>query len=307
MCCLISGGLIKAELLVSACVWPQHRQVVETYMDGRGVARHTLPFDARSGRINLQTLEEGLASVKPAGFLFQTPNALGIFEDAKAIAELCARHGVTSVCSFHPLASGIVPSPGDQGVDIVTCDGQSLGLPLNGGGPSLGVFATRREYRKYIPGRLIGKVTDINGNPAYALVYEDREQHVARERATSNICSNQALNALRAVMFLSSIGGPGLAKLAALNARKAHYLHEKMAAIPRLTLPFSGPFFNEFIIAIPMETAKVRERLMEDGIFGGIDYSGAFGLEHALLVTVTETKTRADLDRFAQRLEEAIA
>lgn len=306
-CCLISGRQTGAELLVSDAIWPQYKAVLNTYLDGRGVKRHVLPFDEKTGRIDTKKLEAALEKLKPAGFLFQTPNALGIVEDVKAIADLCKKHGVVSICSTNPLASGLFHSPGECGVDIVTCDGQPLGIPLSGGGPSLGVFATKKEYRAFVPGRLVGKVTDISGELAYALVYEDREQHVARERATSNICSNQALNALRAVVYLASVGREGLTRIASLNARKAHYLAEKLAAIKGVKLAFSGAYFNEFVITLPQPSQKILAALAEKKIFGGVDYSGTFGLEHALLVCATEKKTKQDMDAFAAALKEVLA
>jgi glycine dehydrogenase subunit 1 len=306
-CCLISGKNREGELLVADSVWPHYRDVLDTYMDGRAIKRHLLAFNPATGRIDPATLDAELARLKPAGFLFQTPNALGIFEDTKAIAEICAKHGVVSACSFNPLAAGLVTPPGAHGIDIVTCDGQPLGLPLSAGGPSVGVFATKKEYRKYVPGRLIGKVTDINGNLAYALVFEDREQHVARERATSNICSNQALNAIRAVIFLASLGETGLAKLASLNTRKSHYLAEKLKAIPGVALPYSGSFFNEFIISLSKPVETVQAAMRKHHIFPGIDYSGQFGLKHAMLVTATEVKTKADMDAYAKALKEVLA
>lgn len=304
-CCLIHRES-RGELVLSQGIWPHHRDVVKTYMDGRSVGLHSIALNAATGQTDIRLLADTLERLKPAGFLFQSPNALGVLEDAGAIAATCARYGVTSVCSANPLASGIVTPPGQLGVDIVTCDGQPLGLPLSAGGPSLGVYATRREYRKYVPGRLIGKVTDINGNLAYALVYEDREQHVARERATSNICSNQALNALRAVMFLACLGEQGFARLAALNARKAHYLAGKLTAIAGVKRPFSGPCFNEFVITLPKPAEPVLRSLLAQGIFAGIDYSGRFGLEHALLVTATEVKSRAQMDAYAAALKKAL-
>ncbi|MDE3016202.1 MAG: aminomethyl-transferring glycine dehydrogenase subunit GcvPA [Pseudomonadota bacterium] len=304
--CLISGTQAEGGIVLSEGVWPHWREVVNSYMGGRGVGIQALPLDKKSGRIDVKALDAALAKHKSAGFLFQTPNSVGVFEDVKAIADICAKHGVTSVCAFNPLAAGIVTPPGLQGVDIVVCDGQPLGIPLSAGGPSLGVFATRREYRKYVPGRLIGKVTDINGNLAYALVYEDREQHVARERATSNICSNQALNALRAVIYLASLGEGGLSKIAALNARKAHYLAEKLSSIG-VEQAFDGAFFNEFVVVLSKPVAPILKTLQENKIFGGIDYSGALGLKHALLISVTETKTRADMDAFAHGLKKTLA
>ena len=305
-CCLISKKNMEGELLVSATLWPHYRQVLDTYMNGRGIVRHAFGFDAKTGKIDPQALDAALAKYKPAGFLFQTPNALGIFEDVQAIADICAKHKVVSACSYNPLASGLFVPPGECGIDIVTADGQPLGLPLNAGGPSLGVFATKKQYRKYVPGRLIGKVTDINGNLAYALVYEDREQHVARERATSNICSNQALNAIRSVIYLASIGEQGLPKIASLNARKSRYLADALTRIRGVKLAFTGAFFNEFVITLPKPTADVQRALLAKHIFAGIDYSSQFGLTHALLVAATEVKTRADMDAYARALAEAL-
>jgi glycine dehydrogenase subunit 1 len=305
-CCRISGKDAAAALLVSEGIWTDHRSVIAAYMNGRGVLRHAVPQDAKTGEINAEKLHERLADIKPAGFLFQTPNALGIFEDVKAIAEICAAHGVVSVCSFHPLAAGIVTPPGLQGIDIVVCDGQPLGLPLNAGGPSLGVFAAKQEYRRYVPGRLVGKVADRNGNPAYALVHEEREQHIARDRATSNICSNQALNALRAVIYLALLGERGLERIAALNARKAHYLAENLSAVPGVQLAFGSAFFNEFVITLAKPAAHILREFRKHKIFGGIDYSGRFGLQHALLVCATEIKSRAALDAYVERMKEAM-
>lgn len=305
-CCLISGKHKSAELLLAETIWPQYRTVLETYLNGRGVTRRTLPFDSKTGRLDIKKLDDMLAQSKPAGFLFQTPNALGVLEDVKAIAETCKKHKVVSVCSFNPIAAGLLASPGEQGVDIVAADGQPLGIPLSAGGPTLGVFATKKEYRAFVPGRLVGKVTDIHGNLAYALVYEDREQHVARERATSNICSNQALNALRAVIYLASLGKEGLTRIAALNARKAHYLAEKLCLIKGVELAFSGHYFNECVITLPKPASKVLAVLEKKNIFGGIDVSGQFGLSHALLVCATEKKTKADMDAFASALKEAV-
>ena len=302
ICCLISKKREDGRLLIADQIWPQYRAVVDTYMDGRGVARDTLAFDSKTGQIDLKALEAAFTKAAPAGFLFQTPNALGVMEDVAAIAALCAKYNVVSVCAYNPMLSGLITPPGKHGIDIVVCDGQVLGLPLSAGGPSLGVFATKQHYRQYVPGRLIGKVTDINGDMAYALVYEDREQHVAREKATSNICSNQALNALRASIYLASVGEAGFAKIAALNARKAHYLAEQLTKIPGVSLAFTGSFFNEFVITLPVAIAPVLTALREQKIFGGIDYSDQFGLTHALLIAATEVKTKALMDAFVSAL-----
>lgn len=300
--CLIAGTHEKSTVLISDGVWKHSQKVVKTYADGRDIHLQYVPLDHASGQIDINALDRKLAELKPAGFLFQTPNSNGLFENVTSIAEICARHGVTSVCSFNPLAAGIVTPPGLLGADIVVCDGQPLGLPLSAGGPSLGVFATKKEYRKFVPGRLIGKVTDIRGELAYALVYQDREQHVARERATSNLCSNQALNALRAVMYLALLGEEGLKRIAVLNTQKAHYLAEKLMGIPGVKLAHGKNFFNEFVIALPKPVVDVKCALQAQHIFAGIEYP-----DNQLLICATETKNRADLDHYANTLRKVLA
>lgn len=305
--CLIVKDDARHIVAVSEAVWPQYRKVVRTYLDGRSVPLEPIGIDGTTGTTDLAALEAYLRDAKPAGFLFQTPNALGVFEDVAAITALCAKYHVISVCHFNAMASGVTHTPGSQGADIVVCDGQPLGLPLQSGGPSLGVFATRKEYRKYVPGRLVGKVTDINGNMAYALVYEDREQHVAREKATSNICSNQALNAVRAAVYLSSLGEKGFANIAALNAQKSRYLRDVLTAIDGVDVAFSGAFFNEFVVRLSTPVAPLLDALKAQKIFAGIDYSGMYGLTHALLVTATEVKSKQQMDAFAAALKKELA
>lgn len=305
-CCLINQQTKGANLLAGSNIWSHHLTVVQSYMEGRDVQIEILAFNHETGKIDTKLLEEKIKQTKCAGFLFQTPNALGAFEDVKEIAAICAKNGVVLVCSLNPLVSGIITPPGEYGVDIVVCDGQPLGIPLSAGGPSIGVFSTRNEYRKFIPGRLVGEVIDIRGNLAYALVYEEREQHVAREKATSNICSNQAINALRAIIYLSLIGGKGLEKIAALNTRKAHYLADKLTAIDGVEMVYSGKFFNEFVVKLPRPVPLVLEALAEQKIFAGIDYSNFTCVDNSLLVSVTETKNCADLDKFSIALTKVL-
>ena len=240
VCCSINKNKKKKKVLVAESFWRDYREVLDTYMQNRGVEVETVAYDKITGRIDLFQLEHKLKTQEPAGFLFQSPNAFGVLEDTEQVAKLCREYEVISSLSFNPLMSGLFKTPGQMGVDIVTGEGQPFGIHLNAGGSSLGIFSTKKEYKKYVPGRLIGKVTDIRGNLAYSLVFEDREQHVAREKSTSNICSNQALNAIRAGVFLAYIGERGLKNLAAINAAKAEYLVKEICSLPNTRLAFSG-------------------------------------------------------------------
>ena len=298
MACLITG---KRVIAMAESVWPQWKKVVHTAMSARGVAVVQIASDPATGLVDRAEMESCLTRNDIAGFLFQSPNAFGCLESTSEIAAACKGNQVISSLSFHPFLSGMFKTPGEVGIDIATCEGQSLGIPMSAGGAGLGVFATRKQYRAHLPGRLVGKVADIHGVPAYALVYEDREQHVARERATSNICSNQALHSLRAAVYLSLLGEDGFSKVAGLNAAKAHYLADQLCRIDGVRLARSAPFFNEFLLELPCSARLLIQRLASQGIFPGLDLSADFpALTNCLLVAVTEVKTRAELDRMAQ-------
>jgi glycine dehydrogenase subunit 1 len=231
-----------------------------------------------------------------------------VIEPVRKAVEVCHRHGALAQVSCYPLLNGCLQSPGDQGADIVSCEAQPLGLPLNAGGPYLGIIATRDEYQKYLPGRIVGECVDLKNEPALALVMEEREQHVSRDKATSHICSNQALLALRATIYLSLLGESGFRELARLCAQKARYFCGKLTAIPGVRLARSGRFFNEFLLEIPGDVPALLARLREKKIFGGVDFATldpAYGRH--LLVAVTETKTKAELDFAAGAFAELLA
>ncbi len=292
-------------VLYSTTLWDPWQHILKTYLQAKDVQMIAVQPCKESGRVDVEHLEENIKKYSPAVFLFQTPNQYGLLEDVKRLAKTCRTHGVVSALSFNPLISGLFPTPGAAGVDIATCEGQVLGIPLSAGGPSLGVLACKKEFRKYMPGRLVGKVEDIYGKPAYALVYEDREQHVAREKATSNICSNQAWCALRAVIYLSLVGETGLPRLAKINSAKAHYLMDTLTQLPGVSLAFRAPFFNEFTLSLPRPAEEVLKKLMGYEIFGGLKVSDA-QVQNGLLIAVTETKSRQDLDQFAEAFKNAL-
>lgn len=293
-----------SRIAVSAAVWPEYRRVLDTYCVGRKVEIVTIPT-AESGAIDPQALGALLRTTPVGGCIVQSPNQFGVIEDVGALVETAKRANVLFALSYNPWLSGLFTPPGEMGVDLVSGEGQVLGLPLAAGGPSLGLLAVRKDLRHLMPGRIIGRVADIYGNPAYAMVYEDREQHVARERATSNLCSNQALNAIRSVVYLSLLGETGFARIANVILRKTYYLIEALGKIPGFQLAFDQPVFNEFLLKVPVEVDGLLRQLESRQIFGGLN-GALFDKPGHLLVAVTENKSREDLDAFVAHVREYV-
>ena len=200
----------------------------------------------------------------------------------------------------NPLSLGVLAAPGSYGADIAVGEGQPLGSPQSFGGPYLGIFSVKQPLVRKIPGRLVGMTKDRDGEDGFILTLQTREQHIRREKATSNICSNQALNALQAAVYLSLLGKEGLQQVAAQSGQKAHYLAGKIAALPGFSLKFSSPYFREFVVETPIPPALVVEKMLEKKIFAGYDLA-AHG-ETGLLVAVTEKRTKEELDSFVENL-----
>jgi glycine dehydrogenase subunit 1 len=237
----------------------------------------------------------------------QQPNFFGAIEDVRAIADVAHASGALMVLiSADPLAFGVLAPPGECDVDIFAGEGQGIGNPLNFGGPYLGIIATRQSYVRRMPGRLVGATSDVDGNRGYVLTLQTREQHIRREKATSNICTNEALNALAASVYLSLIGKDGARRVAELCLRKAHYLKDRIAAIPGYSIAFGSPTFHEFVVATPAPAATIARRLAKQGYLAGVPL-GRFhrGMSHRLLVCVTESRTKDEMDRFADALQHA--
>jgi len=289
---------------VSAALWPEHRRVLETYCVGRKVEIVTIPT-TESGGIDATILASVLEGQPVGGCIVQSPNCFGVIEDVAALAQAAKRANTLFGLSYNPWLSGVFKPPGDLGVDLVCGEGQVFGIPLSAGGPSLGLLAVRKDLRQFMPGRIIGRVADIYGNPAYAMVYEDREQHVARERATSNLCSNQALNAIRSVVYLSLLGETGFARTAQVIVNKTRYLIEGLQKIPGVKRAHARPVFNEFLLRVPVEVSGLLRHLEGRQIFGGLD-GARVGRPGHLLVAVTENKSRSDLDSLIQHVREYV-
>ncbi len=239
--------------------------------------------------------------------ILQYPNFFGQLEEVEAQAEAAHRKGALAIVSVDPISLGLLRRPGDYGADIVVAEGQSLGNAMAFGGPYLGIMACREAYVRKMPGRIVGQTTDRRGRRCWVLTLQTREQHIRREKATSNICTNQGLLALRASIYLAAMGPGGLRRAAELSTRKAHYAAEQLAAVPGISLAFEGPFFKEFAIRTARDPARVLAEVGRLGYHGGI----ALGrwdsdLADCILVAVTEKRTKAEIDGLAQAYARAL-
>jgi glycine dehydrogenase subunit 1 len=290
----------RPKVAVSRAVHPQYRDVLRTYLGNDAIVE--VPFDA-TGATDLAALG-AILGPDVGGVVLQSPNFLGVVEDLQAAADLAHGAGALMIATFtEALAYGMLEAPGNLGADLAAGEGQSLGLPLSWGGPYIGFFAVKQPFVKGMPGRLIGQTKDVNGKPCFALTLAAREQHIRRERASSNICTNEGLCALAVAIHLSLLGKTGLGRLARWNHHRAELLKARIAALPGVSLPLSGPTFNEFVVRLPGPAADVVARLGRDGIVPGIDL-GRFLPERAdcLLIAVTEQRTDADFDRLIASL-----
>jgi glycine dehydrogenase subunit 1 len=291
----------RNKIVVDGCVSPFSRQVLKTYLFNQDVeVVEIVPLDGLLNRAELdRVLDDSVAAV-----LVQNPNFFGCIEDFTALADQVHSVGALLIGSVYPISLGILRSPGEMGIDIAVGDGQSLGNPLSFGGPSFGFIAAKKSYIRNMPGRIIGETVDRNGKRGYVLTLQAREQHIKRHKATSNICSNQGLYALRGLIFLSSIGKGGLADMARLNRDKAEYAKAQLTRIPGVTVLQSSVTFNEFTLLLPKNADGVVAGLFEQGIAAGVPLGQYYkGLENCLVVTVTEKRTKKEIDRLAEALK----
>lgn len=291
----------RSKLVIASTVHPEYRAVTATYASGQAVRLETVPYDG--GQVSLEALAQAVDS-ETAAVLVQYPNFFGCIEPLAEMAELAHKAGALLIVSAYPIALGLLTPPGDLGADIVVAEGQSLGNPMSFGGPYLGMMAARKDLMRKLPGRIVGETTDAQGRRGFVLTLQAREQHIRREKATSNICSNQALNALAATVFLAYMGPRGMRELALQNYHKAHYLANRLTALPGVMRVFDAPFFNEFVVRLPRPVAEVQDALLEKGyLFGyalGRDYPE---LADAVLLNVTEMRTREEMDALCEELE----
>ncbi len=290
----------RKKVAVSRAIHPSYRKVVQTYLAPTGYEIVELPYTG-DGVTDLSALGN-LSEL--AGVAIQSPNFFGCVENLEQAEQIIHADAKTLFisCFSEPLAYGVLKSPGSCGADIVCGEGQSLGIPRSFGGPGLGVFTTRMKFVRNMPGRLIGQTVDKNGNRGFVLTLATREQHIRREKATSNICSNQGLCATTATMYMAMLGGTGFRDLSALNYDKAEYLKKQLLeAGAKIT--FESPTFNEFVVQFPGNSGKVHEKLLDNGIIAGLALENYYPeLAGHYLLCVTETAGREDMDELAKEV-----
>lgn len=296
MACQTTG---RHEILVAASAHPESRQVLSSYSRFSGNKVTELCY--QDGRLDMVSLDEKL-SANTSAVILQSPNFFGIIEDVKEIAEMAHRKGALCIVSCDPISLAILKSPGELGADIAVGEGQPLGNPLSFGGPYLGFFAARKKFLRRMPGRIVGETVDKNERRAFVLTVQTREQHIRREKATSNICSNQALNALAATIYLTVMGKQGLRKVAMLCTQKAHYAYQHLLETGAFTPCFQAPFFKEFTVQFNGDVSNLNDKLMEQGIIGGFALEKEYpSLKNGYLVAVTEKRTKEEIDRFVRK------
>ena len=285
----------RERVVVARTLHPEYRQVLATYVRHQGIEVVEVPYDA-AGQIDITRLAEAVND-QTGAVVIQSPNFFGALERVREVAEIAHRHkALLIVAVTEPLSLAIVQPPVEA--DIVCGEAQSFGVPVAYGGPYLGFLACREQFLRQIPGRLIGQTTDTEGRRGFVLTLATREQHIRREKATSNICTNQSLCALAATIYLCLLGKNGLRALATQNFAKAHYAATQLAELANARTPFSAPFFNEFVIKTPGDASKLLATLEQSKIVGGLNLERFYPeLKNHLLVCVTETVSKGAIDR----------
>jgi len=296
----------KSKVIIAKTLHPHYRRVIQTYVKNLGVEIEEIKY-SETGEFDLKDLRKKLDD-KTAAVVFQSPNFMGIIENLKKISDLAhSVQALSIVVVTEPVSLGILEAPGKLGADIVAGEGQSFGLPLSFGGPYLGFMACCKEYIRQFPGRIAGQTKDVDGKRGFVLTLSTREQHIRRERATSNICTNQAWCALRATIFLGTLGREGLKELAWQNIQKANYALEKLSQIKGIKRKFKGNFFNEFVLEFSGGFEKTSGFLRKKGIVGGLNLGEYYPeLKKCALVCVTEMHKREEIDKLAAILKEGV-
>jgi glycine dehydrogenase subunit 1 len=293
----------RNKVIVSPALHPEYLHVAETYVAHAGIELQQGNFDEQTG---LSSFDDASIDEHTAALVVQSPNFFGCVEDLTALAERAHKAGaLLVVCVTEAISLGLLKSPGACGADIVVAEGQSFGVPLSFGGPYVGLFATREKYARQIPGRLVGVAYDKEGRRGFVLTLATREQHIRREKATSNICTNEGLIALAATIYLETMGRRGLQEVAAQCAQKAAYAARRISEIEGFSLPYSAPRFNEFVVRAPVEASGLLKRIADaHNITGGLPLSRYFPARaNDFLVCVTETNPRSEIDALVAGLK----
>jgi glycine dehydrogenase subunit 1 len=299
---MLSAGTTKRKkILLSSTIHPEAKEVVKTYAKGQYIEVVEVPHN--EGVTDLNALES-LLDDSVAAVMIQYPNFFGRIEPLKDLEVIIHKHKSLFVVSSNPLALGALTPPGKFQADIVVGDAQPFGIPMGFGGPHCGYFAVTSKLMRKVPGRLVGQTVDENGQRGFVLTLQAREQHIRRDKATSNICSNQALNALAASVAMTALGKHGVKEMAVANIQKAHYAKTKLREAG-FDIVFEGPSFNEFIIKCNSSITAINRVLLEKGMIGGYDLGREFKqLENHMLIAVTELRTKEEIDEFVAEMED---
>jgi glycine dehydrogenase subunit 1 len=286
MACRVTG---RSRIALHPSVNPAYVDVVRTYASGPELA--------------VDVIDSGHLTAEHACLAAQEPAFLGTLTDVWSLSDAAHGAGALFIASVDPISLGMLTPPGEYGADIAVAEGQSLGWPVNYGGPYLGLFTCREEYMRQMPGRIVGRTTDLDGKTGYVLTLQTREQHIRRERATSNICTSQQLVGLAATVYLATVGKHGLRQIAETCYHKAHYAAQLIGNLNGYSVDLEAPFFKEFVARCPAPPAEISRHLLQRDIIGGLDISDH--VENGMLICVTEMNTRGDIERLAAALDEA--
>ena len=288
----------RKKVLIAQSVHPEIRTVMKTYAQFSGIQIDEIPFDPKTGKLLSIPADQSVAAV-----FVQSPNFFGVIEDLPAVSEAAHSAGALAVCVCDPLSLALLTPPGECDFDIAIGETQPLGLKMSFGGPYAGFMAVKEKLMRKLPGRIVGETTDTEGRRAYVLTLQAREQHIRREKATSNICSNQALCALASTIYLSLLGPEGLRECAEQSAQKAAYLQNKLVETGKFKPVFSGPFFREFAVSCSADAAALNRAVKDAGMTGGFILSKKYPqYKNCLLLAVTEQRTKTECDMLAERM-----
>jgi glycine dehydrogenase subunit 1 len=299
-CLLAAAHTSRNEVIVAGHLHPNYLEVCRTLCEGRKI--DVREVHTNSGTADLNMLRKEISD-KTAAVIVQQPNFFGCIEDAKEIGAIAHAAGALFIMAVDPVSLGILTTPAECGADIVTGEAQGLGISLSFGGPYVGIFAVNNDLLRKIPGRLSGMTVDRDGKRGFTLTLQTREQQIKREKATSNICTNQGLFMLCATIYLSLIGKQGLVEVATSSLQKAHYLAEKISALKGFKLKYNKPFFKEFVMETPVAPSRIIEDLAKKNILAGIDLARFEGTGEGLLIAVTEKRVKEDMDLLVDSLK----
>ena len=291
----------RKNIVVSKTLNPEVRKVLKTYLRFKDL--NLIEIDETSGVTDIDKLKDEL-NKDTAAVIVQTPNFLGLIEELQDVEKYVHDNKSLLIVFCDPISLGILKSPGEYGADVVVGEGQSLGNSMNYGGPYLGFLTTTKKYMRKIPGRIVGETTDSEGKRGYVLTLQAREQHIRREKASSNICSNEALNALTALIYLTTLGKKGIREVAYQNVQKSHYAFKKLIESGKYKAVFDKPFFNEFVVTSKNSVGDVNKTLLENKILGGYDMEKQYSsYKNSMLLCVTEKRTKNEIDKLTSVLE----